>query len=81
MIWLLDKLHIVRGVYLLDQWGEIRTTWIMNDPFTPQGTLMAWIYPWTKVGRVCLLADGTVKQPSYIKEWRWMSPRGGDSAT
>lgn len=76
MVWLLDKLHIVRGVYLLSSSGFILRSCITKYPFaTKEDSITSWVYPFARVGYVILLPDGTVQQPHYLKQWRYMRER------
>lgn len=69
---LLSRLGVVRGVWLEDYRHEIYGTWARKSPF---GRVMAYVYPWHKIGCVLLCEDGTVPN-SYIKRWKWMHGEG-----
>ena len=72
MVRLLDFLGIVNGVFLLGSDGTVYPTWIKRNPF---GIKTAHVYPFTKIGRVDLLADGEIdpsSPSSYIKKWMFM---------
>lgn len=77
LIRLLDKLRIVRGVWLRDFEGDIYETWEIRgyDPFKPD-CKHARVFPFMRVGRVTLNDDGTTGgRSSFITHWKYMSER------
>lgn len=72
MVWLLNKLGLVKGIYLRDREGDVYKTWIRKNPFKDlEGN--AHVYPFTRVGKVLLYKDGTTGGwSSYIKQWKYM---------
>jgi hypothetical protein len=70
VIWLLHKLGILRGVWLLDFQGDTYRTYMRETPFGRY----AYVYPWTRVGNVALKEDGTTGGPScYVHFWKPMT--------
>lgn len=82
MIWLLSKLGLIRGVYLLDCWGDTyssiayyrtnkRAVKLFGE--TLKKELWCRVYPFTAVGDVVLNPDSTTSgDSSYIKKWRYI---------
>lgn len=77
LVKLFDRLHLRRGIYLQSSLGgEIYESFARKSPF--DGKLIAYVYPFTKVGHVKLEPDGSVKN-HYICRWVYMHSEPGDS--
>ena len=68
LVRILHRLGIVRGVWLQDRWGKLYITIKRHDPF---GDHWVHVYPFLRIGRVVLNADGTCSSESstYIERW------------
>lgn len=56
-------------VYLRDFDGEVSESIAYTNAWGEKSAYRYWA---TKIHHVCLLPDGTVQQPNYVKEWRPM---------
>ena len=76
IIRLLDRLGIVKGVYLEDCWGGVYET-VANRKHPFRDAYTAHVYAFTGIGDVILNADGSTGGGScYIRRWKWMRERG-----
>lgn len=67
--WIWSKLTGQRLVYLRDFDGEVTLTFERKTPFG-YSTAKRW-WPYWVGESVILLPDGQVKQPHYVKEWKY----------
>ena len=73
-----DKLHIKRGILLLDAWGKVYFSFEKKNKWN--GNKEASVYPISGVGHVVLNEDGSTGGGSlyFIKEWKYLSKRHGN---
>jgi hypothetical protein len=57
-------------VRLKDFEGDFYLTWT-NRKASFTGDSIAYVYPFSRIGRVILHSDGTCNAESYIKQWEW----------
>ena len=66
--WIWSKLTRQKLVYLRDSDGDVTLTFAQKSPF---GELTAKRWWPSSYGITVLLPDGKVKQPHYVKEWKY----------